>query len=136
MLDWEKIQDHWEFWQTPGFPPVINTINKLFIPGRPLVRHYDFGCRGMVEASWMRLFISDKKKDDTTTEMALSKILKNDTPEITSVRRQGYAVDVDETTWYCLLLGYQDKRSAAKEEVQDDFSGEDHVLELKYLSKP
>lgn len=136
MLDWEKIQDHWEFWQTPGFPPVINTINKLFIPGRPLVRHYDFGGRGLIEASWVRLFVWDEKKDDTAAEAARAKVLKNGALEATPLRRQGYAVDVDETTWYCLLHGYTDERRAAEEEVQEDFVGEDYVLELKYLNKP
>ncbi|KAI4594949.1 hypothetical protein KJ359_007472 [Pestalotiopsis sp. 9143b] len=60
--------DHWEFWQTPGFPPIINTISKLFIPGRPLVRHYDFGGQGMIETTWVRLFIWEKKMDDATAE--------------------------------------------------------------------
>lgn len=136
MLDWEKIQDHWEFWQTPGFPPIINTISKLFIPGRPLVRHYDFGGQGMIETTWVRLFIWEKKMDDATAEVALSKVRKNDAPETTPARRQGYAVDVDETTWCCLLIGYKDERRAAEEGIQEDFSGEDHVLDLKYLSKP
>ncbi|KAK6219345.1 hypothetical protein LQW54_002333 [Pestalotiopsis sp. IQ-011] len=136
MLDWEKIQDHWEFWQTPGFPPIINAINKLFIPGRPLVRHYDFGGQGMIETTWVRLFIWDEKMDDAAAEVALSKVLKNDAIETAPARRQGYAVYVVETTWCCPLIGYKDERRAVEEEIQQDFSGEDHVLDLKYLSKP
>ncbi|ETS77971.1 hypothetical protein PFICI_10033 [Pestalotiopsis fici W106-1] len=135
MLDWDKIQDHWEFWQTPGFQPVSNTISKMFKPGRPLVRHYDFGGQGMIEAPWVRLFVFDEKSGGTTPETARAKVLKTDA-STTMTARQAYAVDLDETTWYCLLLGYDSEIAAAKEQVHTELSGEDHVIELKYSSQP
>ncbi|KAI1843416.1 hypothetical protein JX265_013298 [Neoarthrinium moseri] len=136
MLDWDKIQDHWEFWQTPGFQPVISTINKLFVPGRPLVRHYDFGEPGMIETAWIRLFVWDEKKEGATPEAAYGKVMKTNAPRTATGERQAYAVDVDEMTWYCLLLGFENETGAAKAEVQSGFDGEDHIVQLKYLNKP
>ncbi|CAI6332898.1 unnamed protein product [Periconia digitata] len=134
MLDWDKIQDHWDFWQTPGFGPVMNTISKLFVPGRPLVRHYDFGEPGMVESIWIRLFVWDEGREGTTPEGTRAKALATgDLGALTSVGiRQGYAVDLDEMTWYCLLLGYENEDDASKEEAHPDYRGEDHVVELKF----
>jgi hypothetical protein len=75
MLDWDRIQDHWDFWQTPGFGPVMNTISKLFVPGRPFVRYYDFGEPGMVENKWIRLFVWDEGWKGTTPEETGAKAL-------------------------------------------------------------
>jgi hypothetical protein len=85
----------------------MNTISKLFVPGRPLVRHYDFGEPGMVENKWIRLFVWDEGREGTTPEETRAKALATgDFKAPTSVSiRQAYAVDLDEMTWYCLLLG-------------------------------
>lgn len=52
LLDWEKIQDHWDFWKTQSFPPVMVGISKLFEAGRPLVRHYDGDVSHVFELSY------------------------------------------------------------------------------------
>ncbi|KAI1339108.1 hypothetical protein F5Y15DRAFT_94116 [Xylariaceae sp. FL0016] len=133
MLDWEKIQDHWEFWQTPGFGPVISAITKLFVPGRPLVRHYDFGEQGMLGTPWVRVFVWDEKKEGVKPEEACGRVLGPGVSKSETIKRQAYAVDVDEMTWYCLLLGYEDENDAAAQEVLPDFQGEDHTVRLKFL---
>lgn len=50
MFDWQKIQDHWEFWQTDLFPPVMQCISTLFEAGRPLIRHYKFDPPGTLNS--------------------------------------------------------------------------------------
>lgn len=134
MLDWEKIQDHWEFWQTPGFPPVISTITKIFVSGRPLVRHYDFGELGMVEAPWVRLFVWNEERNGESVEEDRSKVLRTEGSNLAMNKRQAHAVDIDEMTWQCLLLGYEDEASADQEEVHPAFRGEEHLLKLQYLT--
>jgi hypothetical protein len=57
MFSWRKIEDHWAFWQTEAFTPVINCISMCFKPGRPLVRHYKFEPSGMLSEEYVRLFI-------------------------------------------------------------------------------
>ncbi|KAF2180149.1 hypothetical protein K469DRAFT_693596 [Zopfia rhizophila CBS 207.26] len=78
MLDWEKIQDHWDFWQTPAFGPVIAGIEKLFVPGRPLVRHYEFKPAGMLGKSVQRVFIWNEEEEDKKEGDMNQSVLRGD----------------------------------------------------------
>ncbi|KAH9895454.1 hypothetical protein F4778DRAFT_273251 [Xylariomycetidae sp. FL2044] len=133
MLSYDKIQDHWDFWQTPGWGVVMGTIGKLFVAGRPLVRHYDFGESGMLDGKeWARIFVWKEESEGMTAEQARGKILPAGDSKLAVERKQAFAEDLDEMDWYCLLLGYQDEASATREEVKADYQGEDHILQLKY----
>ncbi|KAI0024060.1 hypothetical protein F4780DRAFT_776287 [Xylariomycetidae sp. FL0641] len=136
LLDWDRIQDHWAVWQTPAFPPVLAAIAELFVPGPPLVRHYDFGAPGMLPAAgrWARVLVWDDADGEAKEpEEARARVLRSQTYR---ERRQAYAVDLDQETWYCLLLGYESEADARAEMVSPSFEGEDHVVELEYFEKP
>ncbi|OJJ01769.1 hypothetical protein ASPVEDRAFT_651057 [Aspergillus versicolor CBS 583.65] len=129
MLDWEKIQDHWDFWQTAAFPPVMNAITELFVAGRPLVRHYDFGEAGMLDREFevARVLVWDDGE---------VKPLGNVTSCVNARQtREGYAVDVNETTWWCSLLGYESEADCRADElnVRCGPAAEKHIVRLQYI---
>jgi hypothetical protein len=132
MLDWAKIQDHWDFWQTPEFGPVMRSISNLFVEGRPLVRHYDFQPPGMLDQEILHVIVWDegapgKAEDDLRATVAPA----SDHGVIAKASKSAYAVDMDETTWCCTLLGFEDEAAARAAKVTP--RGEAHVCRMKYL---
>ncbi|CAH0039578.1 unnamed protein product [Clonostachys solani] len=105
ILDWERIEDHWDFWLRPGFPPLMEALSKLFQAGRPLVRHYDFGGDGMLDGKFQAARV---------------------------MAREGYAVDVNEDTWWCTLLGYETEAQARADTGLSVSAVESHILQLRY----
>lgn len=132
MLDWDKIQDHWEFWQTPHFPPVMACIEKLFVPGRPLVRHYDFKPAGMLEDKIQRVFVWDEP-DEVRKELgnkAAATIVEKGKARSS---KDAYAVDMNETIWRSVILGYGSVEEAAADQFETPEGCEDHVVRLKFV---
>lgn len=127
LIDWEKIQDHWEFWKTAGFPPVMATISKLFQPGRPLVRHYDFGAQGMFDSdiTVARIVIWDDGAEGKEKQRARELGSAQGKAKHT---RAGYAVDIDETSWWCTLLGYDSEADARADVVYTGDGAESHII--------
>lgn len=129
MLDWEKIQDHWDFWQKPAFKPVIEGITDLFVEGRPLVRHYEFDPPGMLDQEYQRILIWNQENRDVTAE----DVLKCNGAKMasTSIASNGaYAVDMGEDTWWCSVFGYAGEAEAWKDSVLD--KGEAGIFKLKF----
>lgn len=130
MLDWDKIEDHWDFWLAPGFPPVISAINELFEPGRPLVRHFDFGGLGSlgVKLQFVRIMVWDDgdegKREGKTPALGNGEGVDS---------REGYAVDLDESTWWCSMLGYESQDEAMSARVNPGKEAVSHIYRLKYL---
>lgn len=131
MLDWDMIQSHWAFWQSPGFPPVMEAISNLFVPGRPLVRHFDFGEEGMLgsECEFARVLVWDdgpkgKSEFRARTVIGASSKCKD--------AREAYAVDLDEMTWWCSLFGYSGVADARADSVNEVPEAGSHVVKLKY----
>lgn len=131
MLDWTRIEDHWDFWLTPGFPPVMAAISKLFTPGRPLVRHYDFGEQGMLgkSAKFAKLAVWDDGQEGKAQEQA-SKISTTDNGDLD--RREAYAVDLDEDTWWATMVAYQSEGDAKEAEVKGKEGAVVHNIKLEY----
>lgn len=131
LLDWHRIEDHWDFWLTPGFPPVIETITKLFTPGRPLVRHFDFGRAGMLDkkVSVARIAVWDDGTQGKASGRAVS-LLQTNSGAIDG--RGGYAVDLDEGTWWSTLLGFDTESDATRAEVKSGQDAVDNTFLLKY----
>lgn len=134
LLDWDKIEDHWDFWLTPGFPPVMESIAELFTPGRPLVRHYDFGEQGMLDPTFevVRIIVGDDgvKKD----QWLQSDKLEGDVISKSNCR-EAYAVDLDESTWWARLLGHGSEEEALEltgESAPGDVS---HVFFLNHVTR-
>ncbi|PLB41236.1 uncharacterized protein BDW47DRAFT_122799 [Aspergillus candidus] len=129
MLDWDKIQDHWEFWQKEAFPPVIGAITELFVEGRPLVRHYDFGEEGMLDGGFRvaRVVVWDDGK---------GRARESGNKSLARVRqvREAYAVDMDEMTWWCSLLGYESEEDCRADggDVMAGEGAENHIVRLQY----
>ncbi|EUC47348.1 hypothetical protein COCMIDRAFT_3607 [Bipolaris oryzae ATCC 44560] len=129
MLDWDKIQDHWDFWQTPAFTPVIQAIEDLFVEGRPLVRHYEFDPPGMLNQEYQRVLIWNQENRDIAAEQVLKS--NGPTTTSTSIASNGaYAVDMDEDTWWCSNFGYTSEAEVRKDSVQD--KGEAGIFKLKF----
>lgn len=126
MLDWDKIQDHWDFWQTPGFPPVMACIEKLFDAGRPLVRHYEFKPEEMLSQRVQRVIVWNNEGGQLDVHAAQGN-------GRAVAKKDAFAVDVQETTWRCILLGYESEHDAAKEEVVETDGVESHLVELKFV---
>jgi hypothetical protein len=64
MFDWRRMQDHWAFWHTLAFVPVITTIQEVFVLGQPLVRHYKLGSGpGMSRQERQRVIVWDAAAD-------------------------------------------------------------------------
>ncbi|KAG4277676.1 hypothetical protein FPRO04_14054 [Fusarium proliferatum] len=131
LLDWEKIQDHWEFWKTQSFPPVIATISKLFEPGKPLVRHYDFGGAGMLDENIKIARITVRDDGNERKQQEPAKSLEGPSGKAKQVR-EGYAVDVNETNWWCSMVGYESMAEAKGDHVQIKNGDVAHVFELTY----
>jgi hypothetical protein len=129
MLDWEKIQDHWDFWQTPAFGSVIQGITDLFVEGRPLVRHYEFSPPGMLNQEYQRIIIWDQENRDTAPE----EILKHNAEAQSSTSKASkgaYAVDMNENTWWCTTFGYNSEAEANQDGVPD--KGEAGIFKLRF----
>lgn len=75
MFDWRRIQDHWDFWQTPNFSPVISCISRCFEPGRPLVRHFRFEPAGMPSDDVVKVMVWDQGRDEGTGQEILEKVV-------------------------------------------------------------
>lgn len=130
MFDWDKIEDHWTYWQTPQFEPVMACINKWFEPGRPLVRHYQFEPPGMVTKEYTRVYVWDNGTNDGTDRILASVADENDK----SVgHKAGFAVDPGEVTWCCVLKGYESEAKARESNVAAKH--ETHLLKLQFLTK-
>ncbi|KAF2742827.1 hypothetical protein M011DRAFT_481297 [Sporormia fimetaria CBS 119925] len=131
QLDWEKIQDHWEYWQTDGFLPLIAAIDKLFVEGRPLVRHYEFKPEGMLGEEVQRVAVwnegDEKAKEEG--ERKLREMTKEGGKAVS--KKDGYAVDMDETSWRCLVKGYQSLEDAKRDDVAGPEGCENHVVKFK-----
>ncbi|GKT45201.1 uncharacterized protein ColSpa_05382 [Colletotrichum spaethianum] len=129
-LDWDKIENHWDFWLTPSFSPVIAAINKLFEPGRPLVRHFDFdGAKTPSRTlSVARFMIWDDGTEGVTEGRA--RALGNSKGMAREVL-EGYAVDVNEQTWWCSLLLYESLEEAADDHVKSGDGAESHIVRLR-----
>jgi hypothetical protein len=127
MMDWEKIEDHWGFWQTEHFLPVMAGINDLFVEGRPLVRHYKFGPQGLSTSEFVRVVIWDEKEKTTADEVFNGKDFGSGYSE----RKGGFAVDMREETWFCTLLGYKSLEEA--EESIKLAATENHFVQLKHV---
>ncbi|XP_014550141.1 hypothetical protein COCVIDRAFT_21322 [Bipolaris victoriae FI3] len=130
MLDWEKIQDHWDFWQTPAFAPVIVCIDKIFVSGRPLVRHYEFQPSGMLRHSVQKVFVWNDELEAPKAESLVG------TKSNASDRKVAYAVDMQETSWRCAVFGYENKETAHKDEFVEWEGLEAHLVELAFVEKP
>lgn len=130
MLDWEKIQDHWDFWQTPAFAPVIACIDKIFVPGRPLVRHYEFKPQGMLRQNVQKVFVWN---DESRAEK-VETLMRTKSHE--SARKDAYAVDMHEASWRCVIYGYDDEDAASKDETVEWEGLEAHVVKLTFVEKP
>ncbi|KAH6682148.1 hypothetical protein F5X68DRAFT_242754 [Plectosphaerella plurivora] len=131
VLDWDKIECHWDFWLAPGFPPVMATITKIFEPGRPLVRHYDFGGAGSLdkELEFVRIMVWDDGEEGKREGKA--KALGNGKGKAAD-SREGYAVDIDETTAWCSMLGYKTEEDARAAEVTPGEDAVSNIYQLEY----
>lgn len=132
IIDWDRIESHWDFWLAPGFPPVIASIVKLFEPGRPLVRHYDFGGDGMLHQRLevARVMVWDDCAVGKSQERARG--LGAGVTRVAEMRG-GYAVDLGEGAWWCSLLGYEAEADArADNMIKDGKGAESHIVHLKY----
>lgn len=131
MLDWNRIQDHWDFWQTAGFPPVIGAITALFAAGRPLVRHYDFGEPGMLDAGFAvtRAVIWDDGEEGKQKQRGREVVSGTGRAKQS---RGGYAVDMGEATWWCTLLGYENEADAREDTVNAPEGAVSHIFHLTY----
>lgn len=128
MFDWQKIQDHWAFWQTDLFPPVIQCISTVFEPGRPLVRHYKFDPPGMLDTKYVQVLVWDEGVERRPEEM-VSTVTRQ---KQTWIQRKGaFAVDMNETTWYCELQGFSSEADARASGTVP--RGETHLVELELV---
>lgn len=129
MWDWDKIQDHWHFWQTPAFPPLMACIEKSFQDGL-LVRHYKFEPAGMVKEDTTQILIWDAGKEATSEEIARSITSKG-----TSWKsiKTGPAVDMGDMTWCCAMLGYDSAEAARADNIQPKEVS--HLVRFKYITK-
>ncbi|KAH6672078.1 hypothetical protein B0J14DRAFT_669673 [Halenospora varia] len=75
MMDWEKIEDHCDFWQTDKFLPVMAGTSRLFVEGRPLVGHYKFEPMGLLHNEFVRVVIWDEREKATVDEVRNEKTL-------------------------------------------------------------
>ncbi|PGH14606.1 hypothetical protein AJ79_02941 [Helicocarpus griseus UAMH5409] len=130
MFEWRKIQDHWAFWQTPAFEPVIKCIRTIFEPERPLVRHYKFDPPGMLEAEYIKVMVWDEGAEKSREEMEAK--VKSDSQSCIG-QRGGFAVDMNEMTWYCTLLGYPSEQAARSDGIEAQ--GEAHLVKFEYTPR-
>lgn len=130
MFDWEKIEDHWSFWQTPEFEPVMGCINQWFEPGRPLVRHYQFDPPGMLGQEYQRVWVWDNESSEGSDKILAAVSNANDQ---SSDHKAGFAVDPGEVTWCCVVKGYESEAKAREEDITKKL--ETHLLKLRFLTK-
>lgn len=129
LFDWQKIEDHWAFWQQPEFEPVMASISQWFEPGTPNVHHYLFEPPGMVEASFVRVFVWDNQRKVPFEDLVAcvsqtqGKLLRT---------RAGFAVDPNAETKCCVLLGFDDEKAARSPDVVP--KQESHLLQPEYLA--
>jgi hypothetical protein len=126
MIDWVKIQDHWNFWQTPEFEPVMACIEELFEVGRPLVRHYAFEPMEMLPQVLQRVVVWNDDGQSLVPGM-----IENQCRAV--AKKDAYAVDMGETTWHCAVIGYESEANAAAEEQIEQEGVESHVVRLKFV---
>lgn len=131
MFDWRKIEDHWAFWQTEAFNPVINCISTCFQRGRPLVRHYKFDPPAMLSEEYVRLFVWDEGSEKSPQEI-MDKVAVGAKNYRSS--HAGFAVDMGEMTWCSVLLGYPNEEAAESDEITPQFAT--HLLKLQYIDGP
>lgn len=128
MFDWQKIQDHWAFWQTDLFPPVIQCISSVFEEGRPLVRHYKFDPPGMLDTRYVRVLVWDEGVERQPEEMVSAVTNRNQS----WIQRKGaFAVDMNEMTWYCELQGFSTETDARASGTEP--KKETHLIELEVV---
>lgn len=130
MLDWEKIQDHWDFWQTPAFPSVMACISKLFEAGRPLVRHYEFKPMEMLPQKLQRVAVWNDERGESGVHIS-------EGPSRAVAKKDAFAVDMQETKWRCIVMGYESESDAAEDahNITAKEGVESHLVQLKFLSK-
>lgn len=126
VFDWEKIQDHWDFWQGPDFPTVIATIDKYFVSGRPLVRHYDFKPPGFLKSEFVSISIWDEGEEKDVKEIESKVETKTQNWE---ARQAAFAVDMGEMTWCVVVLGYSSEEAARADGIKP--KGVTCLLQLK-----
>lgn len=126
IFDWEKIQYHWDFWQGPDFPTVMATIDKYFVPGRPLVRHYEFKPPGILKSEFVSISIWDEGEQKDVKEIEGRVECKTQTWE---ARQAAFAVDMAEMTWCAVILGYNSEEAARADGIKPQ--GVTHLLQLK-----
>ncbi|KAK2793978.1 hypothetical protein FQN52_000310 [Onygenales sp. PD_12] len=131
MFDWRKIQDHWAFWQTPAFEPVIKCIETVFEPGRPLVRHYKLDPVGMAGDEYVQVMVwdEDQGQEERGKEEMEGKVKSKG--QNWSSRNGGFAVDMNETTWYCALLGYPSEAAAREDGIEA--KGASHLVKFTHI---
>ncbi|EAU29278.1 predicted protein [Aspergillus terreus NIH2624] len=128
MFDWQRIQDHWAFWGTDLFPPVMQCISTVFEEGRPLVRHYKFDPPGMLDTRYVRVLVWDEGVERRPEEMVSAVSNQNQT----WIQRKGaFAVDMNEMTWYCELQGFSSEADARASRTVP--RGETHLIELELV---
>lgn len=130
MFDWEKIEDHWAFWQKPEFEPVMACINKWFEPGRPLVRHYQFDPPGMLDQEFTRVWVWDNGSNEGDDKILAAVVNEHDKAV---AKKAAFAVDPGELSWCCVLAGYESEDKAREGSVTKRF--ETHLLKLRFLTK-
>jgi quinol monooxygenase YgiN len=109
FFDWRRIQDHWDFWQQPEFEAVFACITKWFEPGAPIVHHYAFDTPGMIDTECVRVLIWDNDVASLPADLIEQVCGKDDRSEQV---RAGSAVDPEEATRCCVLLGYHSEETA------------------------
>lgn len=130
MWDWRRIEDHWAFWQTARFPPVMACIERWFEPGRPLVRHYRFDPPGMPRRPYVRVLLWDHGEAATAAEIT-RKVAGAGTGA--SERKAAFAVDPGELTWCTVLSGYEDEAQARADELEAAHVQEAHLVKLEFV---
>jgi hypothetical protein len=134
QLDWEKIQYHWDFWQTPAFGPVMAAIENIFVPGRPLVRHYEFKPAGMLQEAVQRVLVwNDEGKNRSQGEVEAAALVKSG-KSVATAAKVANAVDMGETSWRCAVLGYATLQDAHQDELELQDGDESHIVEFKFSS--
>lgn len=126
-FDWRRIEDHWDFWLTPAFEPVSNTIQTLFEPGMPLVKHYKFDQPGMLRDAVQRVVVwkAGAGKENPSNDV-------NAKGGSGSVKR-GWAVDAGEADWYIVTVGYADESKAVNDQATVPDGATNIVFKMNFI---
>ncbi|KXJ91616.1 hypothetical protein Micbo1qcDRAFT_233064 [Microdochium bolleyi] len=127
QIDWERIQDHWDFWQSERFTPVMQGISDLFVPGRPLVRHFRFAPVGMLHDDFQLISVWDHGQPGASEADVLAELGHS-----SGSAKGAYAVDMQEETWYCAAVGFATEEEARASKVTG--RGESHLVKFKVLA--